>query len=182
MDIPHDCALERYGANGFFDDPEDLDFDFMMSSLPLDNPSLDHPPSSPVSRNARGNSSDNNTDHSSAGTRNVAPPTTPAVDLDSEAACLEKALELFPDISHQYVAGLFTIHKSNASRQAQDIRPVDRVIEDILEKSSYPKQKDAKRKRTEEQEDDQEWKDDSGQSSADADYKYTSWVHSPILL
>ena len=66
---------------------------------------------------------------------------------NSTEACLNKALELFPDISHKYVEELCDSHHATELHFHGDFSYVESVIEDILGDPSYPKEKKLKRKR-----------------------------------
>ncbi|XHG04433.1 hypothetical protein AWENTII_007701 [Aspergillus wentii] len=76
-------------------------------------------------------------------------------DTEDEDDPLPKVLELFPDISQQYVKDLFARHKPD-----QDTS-YEKIIEEILANPSYPKQKELKRKRTV-TEDDKDWESGPG--------------------
>lgn len=81
--------------------------------------------------------------------------------------CLSKALELFPDINHKFVEELCVSHSACESHRRGDLSYIERVIEDILGKSSYPKEKKGlKRKRPEEEDDDQDPTDDAFHSDS----------------
>ncbi|GAB1193813.1 hypothetical protein APSETT444_003043 [Aspergillus pseudonomiae] len=82
----------------------------------------------------------------------------------ANAALLPQILEIFPDISHQYVEELIARHKDTMSASGGDTPFInfglflvkETIIEEILENASYPKQEKLKRK-TEEEEDDNHW-------------------------
>ncbi|KAE8385925.1 hypothetical protein BDV23DRAFT_164041 [Aspergillus alliaceus] len=72
----------------------------------------------------------------------------------AETHLLAQILEIFPDISHQYVEGLIARHKktisasgSNATCSAfEPLMAKEIIVEEILEGPSYPKQEKLKRK------------------------------------
>lgn len=101
---------------------------------------------------------------------------TPTVNLDFNGA-LTKILELFPDISHQYVKDLYDFHAANPEQHAE-LSCVDQIIEHILENPPYPKQRDVKRKRTDDDEGEAEEGEDSRRwdeySRSDAYYVHVS--------
>lgn len=83
-------------------------------------------------------------------------------EMSDEDACLTRILELFPDISHQHVRELYNHHKNYDHTQGRaESRTIENIIEDILQNPSYPKQRDAKRKRTPESDDETQWKADA---------------------
>ncbi|KAN0069401.1 hypothetical protein V8E54_012416 [Elaphomyces granulatus] len=65
----------------------------------------------------------------------------------SEDINLGKVLEVFPDISYDYVNELFTIEKERPQPPDVVTDITERIIEEILHQLPYPKQKDLKRKR-----------------------------------
>ena len=65
----------------------------------------------------------------------------------SEDINLGKVLEVFPDISYDYVNELFTVEKERAQLSDVVTDITERIIEAILLQLPYPKQKDLKRKR-----------------------------------
>lgn len=80
----------------------------------------------------------------------------------AEDICLARVLELFPDISHEYVKHLHSCHKSKDTSDQHNNTSVylEPVIEDILAESSYPKEKNSK-KRSSNEEDNREQDDGS---------------------
>ncbi|KAE8140637.1 hypothetical protein BDV38DRAFT_240056 [Aspergillus pseudotamarii] len=88
---------------------------------------------------------------------------TPAPTTD--AALLPQILEIFPDISHQYVEELIARHKDTMSADGGNTPFIafglflvkETIIEEILENPSYPKQEKLKRKTKEGDEDDDHW-------------------------
>ncbi|KAK6835382.1 hypothetical protein RU639_002238 [Aspergillus parasiticus] len=83
----------------------------------------------------------------------------------TDPALLPQILEIFPDISHQYVEELIAQHKDTTSANGGDTPFVafglflvkETIIEEILENPSYPKQEKLKRKTVEADEDDNHW-------------------------
>ncbi|KAE8311854.1 hypothetical protein BDV41DRAFT_565584 [Aspergillus transmontanensis] len=75
----------------------------------------------------------------------------------TDPALLPQILEIFPDISHQYVEELIAQHKDTTSANGGDTPFVafglflvkETIIEEILENPSYPKQEKLKRKTVE---------------------------------
>lgn len=88
---------------------------------------------------------------------------SPLSGSNSTEVCLNKALELFPDVSHAYVKELCDTHHAAELHSQGDSSYVERVIESILADSSYPKRQKLKRKRTEE-DPNSEWEKDEGDS------------------
>lgn len=70
-----------------------------------------------------------------------------------EKECLAKILDVFPDISHDHIQGLFEEHKKRyfsfrrLPEERDSYNPAPFLIEEIIEARTYPKQKDVKRKR-----------------------------------
>ena len=75
-------------------------------------------------------------------------PDAPSVTSQSYDSCLVEILEIFPDISHDFVQGLFDAHTQGP---ADGHAIVQSLIAQILDKGKYPKerdrQKELKRKR-----------------------------------
>ncbi|KAE8348655.1 hypothetical protein BDV28DRAFT_81746 [Aspergillus coremiiformis] len=84
----------------------------------------------------------------------------------AKAQLLPQILEIFPDISHQYVEELITRHKKTMSDGAggagyfafEPLLAKETILEEILENPSYPKQEKLKRKTEEADESDSHWK------------------------
>lgn len=75
----------------------------------------------------------------------------------ASTVCLSKVLELFPDISHKFVEELCTTRNTDESFGKGDLIYIEKVIEDILAKSSYPKEtKGVKRKNPVDEDEDKE--------------------------
>ncbi|KAL2011185.1 hypothetical protein VTN00DRAFT_3903 [Thermoascus crustaceus] len=92
----------------------------------------------------------------------ITPSDIPKPEMSSEDACLARILELFPDISHQHVRELYNHHKNDDLTPGRaESRTIENIIEDILQNPPYPKQRDAKRKRTPESDDETQWKADA---------------------
>ncbi|KAF7589761.1 hypothetical protein BBP40_003869 [Aspergillus hancockii] len=94
------------------------------------------------------------------------------------ANLLPQILEIFPDICHQYVEKLLGHHQSTVSTGGGDATYVaynpllakERVIEEILKDSSYPRQERLKRKTGEADYSDDKWKTPSALHGT-ADYR-----------
>lgn len=64
----------------------------------------------------------------------------------AEDACLAQVLEVFPDVSHEYVRELYNSREiSHMRSDGQDSTPL--IIDAVLAQPQYPKQKELKRKR-----------------------------------
>lgn len=73
--------------------------------------------------------------------------------LDSYETCHKEILEVFPDISHDHIQQAYDKHiKTLGSYRPQEVTIAQTLIERILDKSAYPKEKDRlkelKRKRS----------------------------------
>ncbi|RMJ27552.1 Ring finger protein [Aspergillus sp. HF37] len=86
----------------------------------------------------------------------------------SVEACLSKVLELFPDICHKFVGELCASQNAGELYRHGDLSYVESVIEDILSKPSYPKEKKGSKRRrpVEESSDDTDLEDDAAQGDA----------------
>jgi hypothetical protein len=99
-----------------------------------------------------------------------APAATDNDELHSQSveACLSKVLELFPDICHKFVGELCVSQNAGELYRHGDLSYVESVIEDILSKSSYPKEKKGSKRRrpVEESSDDPDLEDDAAHDDA----------------
>lgn len=170
----HFTGFEPIEPENPIGDLADLDdFDRLFASLPDTSSSSRTVRQAPaVSPSAASRIADSTLELSASSLRRGRPflssASAPAVDSSNDDACLTKILELFPDISHQYVNDLCAFYKTHAlsHQQGGDSNFIEPIIEDILTKLPYPKQKDAKRKRAaEDEEDSQDWKETSEQNN-----------------
>ena len=161
----------HWGLDGQNDDPG---FEWNESSLPAARPAKkmrSHCPSAAVETAGLINESlPIGLDDIPTPSRHTANPAlavlndlTPAPTTD--AALLAQILEIFPDISHQYVDELIARHKDTMSTDNGNTPFIgfglflvkETIIEEILENPSYPKQEKLKRKANEEDEDGDHW-------------------------
>jgi hypothetical protein len=99
----------------------------------------------------------------------------------SEDINLGKVLEVFPDISYDYVNELFTIEKERPQPPDVVTDITERIIEEILHQLPYPKQKDLKRKRNASEPDANEPRWEIGPDDAnDPVYSHRALVSLPV--
>jgi len=83
------------------------------------------------------------------------PAFSPMPEVFAEQQCLQKVLDIFPDIAHDYVLKLF---KDGSQEGITGSAWCDRLIVQILDSGAYPKERDRrqelKRKRRDSQEED----------------------------
>ena len=81
--------------------------------------------------------------------------------FDSYESCLREVLEIFPDVSYDYVQQIYNKHiEVMGPFEKKEDTVARRVIEEILDSGTYPKEKDRirelKRKRTDKDVDEEE--------------------------
>lgn len=89
--------------------------------------------------------------------------------LDSDGAsppnmddCLSTVRNLFPDISRDYAEGLCRTRFGQPQSRENHMSNVESVVVDVLDNLPYPKEKKVlKRKRTDDDEDDKAWKNNT---------------------
>ncbi|RAL04734.1 E3 ubiquitin-protein ligase RNF216 [Aspergillus ibericus CBS 121593] len=80
------------------------------------------------------------------------------IDLTEDDAVLTHILDIFPDISHNYVEELINRHKGSHGKSIEQELLKENVVEEIVQQSDYPKQEKVKKRKIAETEDeDKKW-------------------------